>query len=288
MKNQCLLDIRAGGSKKPFCPPICLHPLPIFKYVHLIHAGLWLTVAMFFASCNPDDPAGEGRNSVKLVSRIEIYEYEYEVLIEKYTRIYEFDYDAQNRMARFARNDLTSQAFAAITYPTSSTIAISNGAVCTLNGDGNVVSTNNSDEYWIYENGYLAKYVYSGLYGESDKNIAIESYTWENGNLAALKTEYKTTNDSDWERIERIEYSTISNKPCSIDLLPLIVSGGIVNPIGWYGKSSKNLPNKMDKWSNGDMTFYRYETNADGYVEKIYVKEYYANAEVLRAVIFYK
>ncbi|MDR3235830.1 MAG: DUF4595 domain-containing protein [Prevotellaceae bacterium] len=269
------------------------------KKINVIYASLWLTAAVFLAGCNPDDPAevavgngnGEDTAVVKLASRIDVGYHDSEVYAAAVGG-HEFEYDSLRRVVkwRITYVQYDSPFVLTLTYPTSGTVEINgsgNGAtvrfIYKLDGDGNVVSMNNTGYYhWTYGDGYLVKYEYAEGVQLSDTD-----YTWENGNLTAIKrTYYDGGSHSEGQQTAALEYGAMLNKPCGVDLLWLIV--GANDPIeGWFGKSSKNLPEKIIVEDAVNPIVYRYETDGDGYVEKVYVKGI-VEEEVLRYVISYK
>ena len=230
------------------------------KNLLLLITAVLLSMAsliLAFTACKKDDSITilEEDNPV-LVSSIHCY----------YCASADFDYDEQNRLSSIRYEDGT---LIPITYPSANTIVaivpdpIYGGEyVFTLNNDGRIVKIKRPDgfeEFYEYENGYLKK---------GGAGVAI--CTWENGNLKSILFE-------DYDDTFTYSYSATLSKVPNIApwTTPMAIIGdGGENfyhffPSAYFGKSSKNLVAseiRNDIIENS----YRYETNADGYVTKIY------------------
>jgi hypothetical protein len=189
---------------------------------------------------------GETPTYIALVSRILFYG----------VAPYDFTYDTQNRVTSISG----SESSIPITYPSANTmVAIFEGEewIFTLNSDGHIVKMRYPDGYeqtYEYEYGYLKK-------GED------VDWIWENGNLVSVP----------WEGGgETYTYSTILSKETNIApwTTPMLLICGHGEafyrffPSTYFGKSSKYLVSSVTRDDN--QREYRYETNADGYVTKVY------------------
>jgi len=183
----------------------------------------------------------------------------------------DFIYDAQNQLSSINFGYTVVQ----LTYPSANTLlAIFEGEewVFTLNNDGHIIKMEypgGGGVLYEYENGYLKK---------SEGYI---DYVWENGNLKSVQ----------WESFGfTFSYNTIHSKETNIApwTTPMLSVGGFNEgfyayfPSAFFGKSSKNLVS-----SANDINF-RYETNADGYVTKVYQQEVDELEEYLMYEIQYK
>jgi hypothetical protein len=222
--------------------------------INYFKLGLLLIAAVLFTNCEKDpvEPENEGNGDVKLVSRIIRYNID-DGSIDHTT---DFSYDAQNRLTAIGSTNLT--------YPNNTTI-VTDRVTFKLNSAGYVTerSDNSYDyiTYFVYDGEYLARTEYS-----SGESIRIHNLVWENGNLISSK------NDDD-ERLETYSYETALNKPCSIDLLWLAMSGEIY-PYEWLGKSPKNRLSSYTisgaQKDNG-VYHYTYGVNGEGYTTEIYI-----------------
>jgi hypothetical protein len=120
------------------------------------------------------------------------------------------------------------------------------------------------------------------------------TYTWENGNATRITIDRiydKNPQDNSTETYI-CEYGTLPNKAISIDFAHsflLLEDVGLVH-YGWFGKSTKNLPAKVTVKQSGEpdtVITYRYETDGEGYVTKIY-NRYNSETERLMASVQYK
>jgi hypothetical protein len=136
--------------------------------------------------------------------------------------------------------------------------------IFTLNGDGYVINLNISGTGqgcdYEYQDGYLVR---ENLGGGSEV-----IYTWENENLKSTQNFW----DGEEERIAMYSYNSVLNKEVNIMpwATPMIDDPGYLTlvPSKWFGKKSKHLMSSVNNEYN-----YRYETNAGGYVSKVYLKE---------------
>ena len=204
-----------------------------------------------FTSCDKNnDDDNKGNSDIALVSRILLYG---EIP-------YDFTYDAQNRLSSID----FGYTVVPITYPSANTmvaIFLEKEFVFTLNNDGNIVKMRDPDGYeylYEYKNGYLVK----ATEGSWETN-----WIWENENLISVP----------WEGGgETYTYSTILSKETNIApwTTPMLLICGHGDafytffPAIYFGKSSKYLVSSAIR--DDDQREYRYETNADGYVTKVY------------------
>ena len=129
-----------------------------------------------------------------------------------------------------------------------------------MNEEGYLIKTNIGSYVITYEylNGYLQKEeAVGGRFGRS--------FTWENDNLISM-IEYWDDGDI---FTTTYSYGTAPNKESNVAPWspPAIDEPGfyLALPSNWFGKTSKNLVS-----SDIGETSYRYETNANGYVTKVY------------------
>jgi len=192
-----------------------------------------------------------------------------------------FTYDAQNRLTSVNWDG----NYYTITYPSSNSIrVIMEGTefMYTLNNDGNIVKCCVEGECWNYEyeNGYLKRELH-------DNGDYIINYIWENGNLKSKQEDgYSTT----------YSYGSTPYKEANIAPYSLPPSGfleegdsylNFILPKAYFGKQSKNLvTSKNTNIPYGDNATYRYQTNSDGYVTKVYTD--WGWGEELRFEIRYK
>jgi len=176
-----------------------------------------------------------------------------------------YTYNTENRLSSIncGGNIVT------ITYPSANTIIATDNDpiygeeyVFTLNNDGYVVKIKRSsgfEEYYEYEKGYLIK-----------GGGGVANCTWVNGNL--MSVQYENYDDT-----HTYSYGTIPSKKTNIASwttpMSIIGDGGEFCyhyfPSAYFGKSSKNLVSSEIR--NGNIqNVYRYETNNDGYITKIY------------------
>jgi len=211
---------------------------------------------------NVTQMANSSTPTLKLVSSILVYGGEVST---------NFTYDAQNRLSSIDFGYTVVQ----ITYPSANTLrAIFEGEewIFTLNNDGHIVKMkypDGNEELYEYENGYLKK---------TEGSI---NWIWENGNLKSVQWD-----GGGWT----FSYNATISKETNIApwTTPMLGVGGFYEgfyayfPSAYFGKSSKNLVSSV----NGRGT-YRYETNLDGYVTKVYEK-LDGSAEKLLCEIQYK
>ena len=170
-------------------------------------------------------------------------------------------YDTQNRLIAITKNDWS---YVHIDYPTANTIEVrddwNQSSEFTLNNDGHVtkIEYEYESEIFEYENGYLKKITRKN----GNTVYSTIAYTWENGNLMSWKYSNVGKNFS---------YGTTLYKEANVapymTVLPYIPYPPTLTfdpnwllPVAWFGKCSKNLPTST----------YKYETNSNGYVTKVY------------------
>jgi len=228
-----------------------------------------LALAVCFISCdngnepNPDD-GGENNEQnaeetdVRLVKQLKYYR-ENEELFESF----EFNYDTKNRPVEIKYQHI--DAVFCYSYPTENTVVVTVGDelidTITLNSDGGVAVPE-----IVYENGGLKEFKIGGVL----------NFEWKDGNIKTI-----TYNNSSNEilRTTTYEYTVTKNKQVSIDfmLFTILVYGGNIDggvlPYKWYGKSTENLLSKVTSKRTDEKDVvknFSYETDADGYVTKIY------------------
>ena len=143
-----------------------------------------------------------------------------------------------------------------------------------LNNDGTIKEA--WQKLYSYKNGYLKTETSS----YSQEYLA--TYNWENGNLKSIVVKFLSGKFSGVTYTTTYEYSTISNKPCSIDLFWIISMGGIVrfdhmldfllHNAGRFGKVPDKLISSytITSTENNYTVNFTYETDFEGYVTKIY------------------
>ena len=235
--------------------------------------NILLVLTIFFSACDKKNDHKE-EPFIRLVSRMDFANNEF----------YEFDYDAKNRISKIKIFWHSNNYTITYSYPTANTIVVSNidesETTYTLNKDGYLTSYLN--ENITYANGCLQK-----SEEVSKDYIATNTWIWKNGNIETKSTEMKYFNNDksgqNWSSTYICEYGTTLNKPVSIEFVHgfIITNLGII-PYGWFGKSTLNMPEKF-VYSKENITHphksYRYETDKDGYVTKIYRTNYHGSEE---------
>ena len=221
---------------------------------------------------------------LKLVSSIVPYSYSPITHENKPGLPTEYQYDAQKRLIKITENVTSTISYVTtFTYPSANTIIRTkewNEYTLTLNDDGSIASGIDIDGGMTYTYTYLNGYLQKGVWGDYTN-----TFTWQNGNIKTFSTVYMSYPPSTYE----YEYSTMQNKPTSIDLgVDLTMKQGFIEEAvrGWHGKSTANLISKMIV-SGGHSETYRYETDSDGYVLKIFLNDG-SNPEYLYRVINYQ
>jgi transglutaminase/protease-like cytokinesis protein 3 len=187
-----------------------------------------------------------------------------------------FMYDAQNRLSSVNWGGDNGT----ISYPSNNSIRVimwGSEYMFTLNNDGYIVKCCVEGECWNYEyeNGYLKREVYD--------DGGYINYTWENGNLKSRQDSdgYSTT-----YTYGATPYKKANIAPYSLPPSSLLEEGDMmiyfILPEAYFGKRSKNLLTSVSTYN----TKYRYQTNSDGYVTKVYSD--WGEGEELRFEIRYK
>ncbi|MBF0649054.1 DUF4595 domain-containing protein [Dysgonomonas sp. GY75] len=228
---------------------------------------------------------------LKQVKRMERY------YNEELSAAFAFNYDAQDRLTKIETRryimESSEDEEQVLTFPNNKMIVMTYDdgdiATATLNNDGTVArliwsGDPNDPEYgndnaeYTYTDGYLTK--------QEDGNGESETWTWENGCVKTFDT------STFWYTLN------IVYKPCSIDLTNMMFDSGFdfgFSSAGWFGKSSKYLPDRKTELAthdfNGDGIIneqdnrtesYTYETDASGYVTAIYV-----DSRLMWRIIYY-
>lgn len=178
-----------------------------------------------------------------------------------------FTYDAQNRLSSVNWDDGDNIIF---TYPSNNSIRVimwGSEYMFTLNNDGYIVKCCAEGECWNYEyeNGYLKREVY-------DNGNYIVNYTWENGNLKSRQDNegyYRTYSYG------TTPYKEANIAPYSLPPASFLDEGDMyihaILPKAYFGKRSKYLITSKNTNMPYDFNAkYRYQTNSDGYVTKVY------------------
>ncbi|MCL2651496.1 MAG: hypothetical protein FWD60_10795 [Candidatus Azobacteroides sp.] len=234
-------------------------------------------LAIGFSSCD-DNTDNSDTPTVRLVKQIDLFYKERGI-----TESYECNYNSQNQLISISVNVEHNQT-ATFTYLTNNTLEFAHetgSTIWELNSDGSVASRIHKDinGHFLYEitseynDGYLEKDVKlekDVMLDDNDNNMLvtfIKRYTWENGNVKL-------------QGIDLYEYSSILNKPSSIDLAHCLIFRDMPIPFGSRGKSTKNLPSKVPYY--WEQTFdemltycatYRYTIDRQGYVTQVFSKE---------------
>ena len=227
--------------------------------------------AMTLAACielpaDPDDGGGDngggGDNpsnpSVRLVSSL----YDSRFGEDTYT----YTYDSQNRISQISKNN--GKVYK-VTYPSANTIVYDmtdNIFTLTLNSDGRVIKWQDAgtvNQVYEYDNGYFKKHTVTaaGIVTQAD------TYIWNGNNVDArdrveLTSKSKTT----------FTYTTTSNKTCNIAPWSVTSYGSWYIPADCWGKRTQYLMSTEKQDNPSTTTTYRYETDKDGYVTKVYTK----------------
>jgi hypothetical protein len=233
---------------------------------------------MMFSGCDkdnpnsPDDPEKPeipGNSSTRLVS----YLFTSERDVSDCT--YNYEYDSQNRLSKITAAGGANAGVWNVTYPTASTIRYQNGdkyQLLTKNSQGYVTNFESNNPMSItqvleYENGYLSKTttVAMGI-------TTINNYTWSNGILNVIEQRMSGI----VVKKSTFSYNTTANKECYISPWVTSHQGNWYSPTSFCGKMSPNLASseaqEMIMMGTTNIT-YRYETDAQGYVTKVHVKE---------------
>jgi hypothetical protein len=202
---------------------------------------------------------------------------------------YNYEYDNQNRITKVTISGGVLAGVMNTTYPSANTIRYdhsSKGYYYILTKGSNGYVTGYEGNLSGFEMKQTLDYV-DGFLSKTTTNTGlatvVNTYTWSNGRLntieyAALGLAVNKTTFS---------YGTTPNKESSIS--PWVTShlGNTFTPTAFCGKMSPNLVTS-ETWTNpAKSVTYRYETNAEGYVTKVYTNENSA-AEALLYEVRYK
>ena len=179
---------------------------------------------------------------------------------------YTYTYDSQNRMTTITKNNGTAYK---VTYPSANTVVydmVNNTYTLTLNSDGRVIKWQDNGtmtQAYEYDNGYFKKHTVTavGIVTQTD------SYIWSGNNVDvrdrdALAGKSKTT----------FTYATTSNKTSNIAPWSVTSYGSWYIPADCWGKRTQYLVSTEKQDNPSVTTTYRYETDKDGYVTKVYTK----------------
>ena len=264
-----------------------------FYLRNVVAIAICLAGMTMFSGCDKekkDDPdSGETpTTNVRLVKEVVFFNDEY---------IVEYDYDAQNRITKISGVGYGGSYMSTFSYPSVNTMFVhsSDGTeTIMLNNDGSIRL--NGEESYTYVNGYLQKEEWSWNPNsgyEGDIATATRTYTWENENITkyVYDLQYSVTSEYNrtWTGIH--EYGELPNKATSIDFGHFLLQGDGIPypPHGWWGKSIAKLPTKASVMGDGRLVLvsYRYETDAEGYITKVY-QTWDGKAEELWISIHYK
>jgi len=224
-----------------------------------------LSVCMMFSSCDenngndPNNPDNPDNPTTRLVSSL------YDSRFGEDTYVYA--YDNQNRITQITKNNGTIYK---VSYPSANTVIydmVNNIFTLTLNSDGRVIHWEDNGtmtQTYEYDNGYFKKHIVTavGIVTQTD------SYIWSGSNVDARNREALTSKSK-----TTFTYTTISNKTSNIAPWSVTSYGSWYIPADFWGKRTQNLMSS-EKQDNPSVTItYRYETDKDGYVTKVYSKE---------------
>jgi len=258
----------------------------------VVAVAICLAATIMFSGCDPDGGETPTPTDVKLIKRVDLH-YNGDFAL--------FDYDAQNRITKMSHRVYSIN----YSYPTANTIIMNiifadtpplpiEPATFRLNDDGSFAA----EEGFSYTNGYLQKIVMDTkvqteelvedgtIIQPSEIHYGTMNITcsWSNGNIVTMteKSTFPTVPLYNTDRTFTVEYGTTPNKPTSIDLAyAFVVFKDFMGAVhyGWLGKSTQYLPTKVMYGSNYVVN-YRYETNSEGYVVKIFRKEDSGNEQL--------
>ena len=222
-----------------------------------------MAACFVLAACKKDDKNSNGGNgnpdnpdpgtTSGLVSQIINYE----------ETVNDYKYDSQNRLISITQDN---EPYATFTYVSANKIEARLGDdnfILTLNSDGYITNLQSDYGYSVvyeYENGYLKK--------ETDETGVTSIYFWENGNLIKEQTTFPGIGTNTYT----YSYGTAPYKETNIAIWAPPMSEFFFDiPVTFFGKRSKNLATSMV--GRNESEYYRYVTNAEGYVTKVYLKE---------------
>jgi YD repeat-containing protein len=235
-----------------------------------------LAAAMvLFSGCEKDNDPDNPDNPTNPTIRLVVYLYD----AAEGSGTYNYEYDNQNRLTKITATGGEHAGVWTVTYPSSTTARY-------VNASDNMLFTKNNQGYTVkyeanvkgvkvnqdleYTDGYLTKTT-----NEIAGVTIINTYVWSNGKLDALEMRMPLLPTPVEKAI--FAYTTTPNKECSIS--PWTIShdaGNWMCPASWAGKMSPNLVSSKTTerlMMGSSTTTYRYETDEQGYVTKVYAKE---------------
>jgi hypothetical protein len=270
-----------------------------------------MALGAIVSGCDKNEKLGDDGikpDNARKISRIDRYnEYQQKLISSAVT------YDDQGRIAEVAidypyQEDPDWVRRESYSYPDAGTVVITyfgdtnqdgiinsdDGyvATATLNENGYVASLQanllDTESRLAYTDGYLTKILTTNRY--TGTNFDYTVYDWKDGSLAS----WQNCDTDGWKgNLYTYAYdSKTLNQPCSIDLFWLVIDED-TNPLNLLGKSSQYLPDiesiqDEDGLYRAVLTTYRYETDGDGYVTKIFVKKKGDDTESLKYQLTYQ
>jgi len=173
-----------------------------------------------------------------------------------------------------------------ITYPSANTIYYDCGddkTILTLNNEGKMIKcvNGNRTDMFEYEDEYLKKL--TNIRNSIDTSEY--NYFWNNGKIDSMVCEYRRY-DSKSTFTATYTYSSVPYKECSISPWEFPNFGNVFSS-RLLGKNTPYLLSS-EIFDDGETINYRYETDAEGYVTKVYRENNKIDGERLYFEVKYK
>jgi hypothetical protein len=212
---------------------------------------------------------GGGSQTVKLVSTL------YDSRFGGAT--YQYEYDTQNRITKITSGSEVNT----VTYPNSSSVSYNMSGTgiltLTLNSSGYVTNWSHlgMTQTYEYEDGYLKKHI-------AQTAGVTMNYQWNNNGVVS-RTHVQGSTTTTYT----FAYTTTPNKASNIAPWSVSSFGSWYIPADYWGKRTQSLMSSEVQSNPSSTTTYRYETDSDGFVTKVYSKEN-SNPESLLFEVTYK
>jgi len=194
---------------------------------------------------------------------------------------YYYEYDNQNRLSKITITEYAdfngdgedeegNSWVYIVTYPSANTIYYDFGdddiMILTLNNEGKMIKCDNIGriDMFEYEGEYLKKHT-------SSMNAMENNYFWNDGGIDSMVCKYQSYNDEIITYTSTYTYCSVPDKEYSIAPWKF-PSFGRVFPSCLLGKSTSYLLSS-EIFEDDSSINYRYETNAEGYVTKVYLED---------------